>query len=84
MQLADVLDNNYKAILGLDCDGAVNQKSSNTNSHSSKTNDIDQEPTKITSKSQVYKLGDHFLAEAVLIGEHNHYIYMDIQWDEAQ
>jgi hypothetical protein len=26
---------------------------------------------KIISKSQVYKLGNHFLAEAVLIGEHN-------------
>jgi hypothetical protein len=29
------------------------------------------EPEEIISKSQIYKLGDHFLAEAVLIGEHN-------------
>lgn len=26
---------------------------------------------KIISRAQVYKLGDHFLAEAVLIGQHN-------------
>jgi hypothetical protein len=30
-----------------------------------------EEAEKIISKSQVYKLGGHFLAEAVLIGEHN-------------
>jgi hypothetical protein len=29
------------------------------------------EPQKIISKLQVYKLGDQFLADAVLIGEHN-------------
>ena len=73
MQLADVLDNNYeyKAILGLDGDGGLDPQSYNNTGHSSKNNDNDQEPTKITSKSQVYKLGNHFLAEAVIIGEHN-------------
>jgi hypothetical protein len=74
MQLTDVLDNNYKAIFGLDGDGGLNPQSYHNNSgHSSKNNDNDndEEPTKITSKSQVYKLGNHFLAEGVIIGEHN-------------
>lgn len=31
----------------------------------------EQEPQKITSRSQVYKLGDHYIAEAVMIGQRN-------------
>lgn len=34
-------------------------------------NSKSEEAVKIISKSQVYKLGSHFLAEAILIGEHN-------------
>jgi len=36
-----------------------------------KLNSQKQETQKIISKSQIYKLGDRFLAEAVLIGRHN-------------
>lgn len=44
MQLTDVLDNNYKAILGLDGDGGLNPQSyHNNNGHSSKNNDNDND-----------------------------------------
>jgi hypothetical protein len=46
-----------------------NGKGNHTTSGNGKSKS--EEAQKIISKSQVYKLGGHFLAEAVLIGEHN-------------
>jgi hypothetical protein len=45
-----------------------------------------EEIQEIISKSQVYKLGDHFLAEAVLIGQHNqpYWIISDSLADQQQ
>jgi hypothetical protein len=52
-----------------------NEKGKRTASGNGKSNanakSKSEEIQQIISKSQVYKLGDHFLAEAVIIGEHN-------------
>jgi hypothetical protein len=51
--------------------GKRKRTTSDNGKGNSNTKAESEEVKKIISKSQVYKLGNHFLAEAILIGEHN-------------
>jgi hypothetical protein len=72
-----IAEENQKYSPGGNGNGKSKRKSKKSKSKSE--DDEEEEPQKIISKSQFYKLGDHFIAEAVLIGLHNtpHWICYD-------